>query len=216
MQTEVKRGKLIVFEGIDGVGKSTQIKKLTSYLEEEGHEVVASFEPTNGEYGAAIRQTASTGRLSLEEEYRLFSLDRQEHVAQLIEPSLAAGKYVLLDRYYFSTLAYQGARGGDIGKMRAEQEAFAIQPDLVLLLDLTVEESLKRIGARGNSNGEAGADAFENEEMLTKVRNIFMQFLTDTSESVLFARIKANQDVESIAEDIELIIYQILYPESLS
>ncbi len=215
MQADIKRGQLIVFEGIDGVGKSTQIQKLQAYLEQEGKEVVTSFEPTNGEHGAMIRQTASTGRLSLEDEYRLFTLDRQEHVAQLIEPSLAAGKYVLLDRYYFSTLAYQGARGGDIETMRQEQESFAIKPDLVLLLDLTVEESLQRIGVRANSNGEAGADEFETEEMLTKVRTIFMQFLSNPDEPVLFARIKASQDVESIAEDIELIVYQILYPDSL-
>ena len=155
--TGERKGRLIVFEGIDGTGKSTHIGHLRKYLEEKGLEVVQSFEPTRGRWGRMLRDSAVTGRLSVEEEVALFLKDRREHVKMLIAPALARGAWVLLDRYYLSMMAYQGARGIDPEVIRAANEEFAPVPDAVVWLDIPVSVALERIGNRGER------DAFETE-----------------------------------------------------
>ena len=162
-------GLFIVLEGIDGTGKSTQSRQLAEWFREQGREVIASREPTDGPWGAKIRATAATGRLSPEEELDYFLKDRREHVEQLIAPALAAGKVVILDRYYFSTMAYQGSRGVDPVEIRRQNEAFAPVPDLLFILDLDVETALTRIGGRGDT-----ANEFEKAESLAKCREIFL------------------------------------------
>ena len=162
-------GLFIVLEGIDGTGKSTQAHLLADWFRAQGREVVASREPTDGPWGRQIRATAATGRLAPEEELELFLKDRREHVEQLIAPALAAGKVVILDRYYFSTMAYQGSRGFDPAEIRARNEAFAPRPDLLLILDLDVDRALERIGARGDT-----ANEFEKRDALARCREIFL------------------------------------------
>ncbi len=98
-------GSLIVFEGIDGTGKSTQIQLLSQALESLGAKVVTSQEPTTGPFGQKLRKSMSEGRLSPDEELNLFHEDRRLHVKELIEPELKKGSIVILDRYYFSTMA---------------------------------------------------------------------------------------------------------------
>ena len=129
-------GFLLVLEGIDGAGKSTLQRQLAAWCRERGRTVVTSREPTDGPHGTALRQSAKTGRLSPEAELDLFLKDRAEHAAILIRPALARGEIVVLDRYYFSTAAYQGARGLDVPAIIAANEEFAPIPDLVLLLDI--------------------------------------------------------------------------------
>lgn len=165
--TGERKGRLIVFEGIDGTGKSTHIGRLRKYLEGKGLEVVQSFEPTRGQWGRMLRDSAVTGRLSVEEEVDLFLKDRREHVETLIAPALARGAWVLLDRYYLSMMAYQGARGVDTSVIRAANEEFAPVPDAVIWLDIPVSVALDRIGTRGER------DAFETEAGLTACRNVF-------------------------------------------
>ena len=165
--TGERKGRLIVFEGIDGTGKSTHIGHLRKYLEEKGLEVVQSFEPTRGRWGRMLRDSAVTGRLSVEEEVALFLKDRREHVKMLIAPALARGAWVLLDRYYLSMMAYQGARGIDPEVIRAANEEFAPVPDAVVWLDIPVSVALERIGNRGER------DAFETEAGLAACRSVF-------------------------------------------
>ncbi len=169
----VRRGRLFVIEGIDGTGKSTQVAALAAWLRGLGLVVHARREPTMGPHGQALRASATTGRLSLEEELRLLELDRREHVEQVIGPALAAGEVVVLDRYYFSTAAYQGARGADPEAIVAHHETFAPRPDLTLVLDLDPEESRARIALRGE------LDAFEGLENLRRCRDIFLSLLAD-------------------------------------
>ncbi len=166
--TENRKGKLIVFEGIDGAGKSTQIQLLKEKLEKLGKHVITSFEPTSGKWGSLLRASGSTGRYSLEEEAELFLKDRREHVDTLIVPALERGDWVLLDRYYISMMAYQGIRGMNIKQIRELNEKFAPVPDVVLWLDIPVKESLNRIGMRG-----LGVNSFEKEESLRQCRAIF-------------------------------------------
>jgi len=163
------RGILIVIEGIDGTGKSTQARMLEEWMLGRGRSVVRDREPTDGPWGKRLRESAATGRLSPEDELEYFLRDRQEHVEKMIAPSLAAGTDVILDRYYFSTMAYQGARGFDPAEIRSRNEAFAPLPDLLLILELPVDAAISRIGVRGDS-----ANEFEKRENLERCRDIFL------------------------------------------
>jgi dTMP kinase len=165
----MNQGLFIVIEGIDGTGKSTQASRLGEWFRAQGREVVVSREPTAGPWGKKVRESAASGRLSPEEELEYFLNDRRQHVKELIAPSLAAGKVVILDRYYFSTMAYQGARGFNPSEIRRQNEAFAPVPDRLLILDLDVDSALERIGARGDT-----ANEFEKRENLERCQEIFL------------------------------------------
>jgi dTMP kinase len=186
-------GMLIVFEGIDGTGKSSHAKRLASYFSSLGREVVLSHEPTNGPWGRKLRESASTGRLGAEEELEYFLRDRKEHVEQLINPSLAEGKVVILDRYYFSTMAYQGLRGFDPEQIRQKNEAFAPVPNLLIVLDLDVDLALQRITGRGDQ-----ANHFEKREALEKIRETFLHLRDEPFVRV----IDASQSMDEIAAQI--------------
>ncbi|MET3145702.1 UNVERIFIED_ORG: hypothetical protein ABIB63_001500 [Xanthomonas axonopodis] len=126
---------LIAIEGIDGAGKTTLARRLATTLEAAGARVVLSKEPTNGPWGTQLRQSAATGRLSAEQEAELLIRDRHEHVDTLIAPALARGDIVILDRYFPSMVAYQGAAGLPLDEL-LERNAFAPRPDVLLQLDL--------------------------------------------------------------------------------
>lgn len=164
-----QRGLFIVIEGIDGTGKSTQAKRLGEWFVSNGREVVLSREPTDGPWGKKLRESASTGRLTPETELQYFLSDRRQHVEETIKPALVEGKVVILDRYYFSTMAYQGARGFDPAEIRRLNEEFAPVPDLLLILDLDVDTAHQRIGHRGDSTNE-----FEKRDSLLRCREIFL------------------------------------------
>jgi len=194
-------GKFIVIEGIDGTGKSTQAQRLGAWLKEQGHDVVLSREPTDGPWGKTLRESAATGRLSPEEELEYFLKDRQQHVEELIQPSLDQGKTVILDRYYFSTMAYQGARGFDPAEIRTRNEAFAPPPDLLLILDLDINTAHQRIGHRGDSTNE-----FEKRDSLTKCREIFLSL-----QSEPFARvIDSNASLDEVTRRIQSATKEVL------
>jgi dTMP kinase len=162
-------GFLLVLEGIDGSGKSTLARVLAAHLRAQGRAVTTSREPTDGVHGAELRRSAKAGRLSLAEELDLFLKDRAEHVALVIEPALRRGDVVILDRYYLSTAAYQGARGADPQEIMIMNEAFAPRPDLVLLLDIDPLAGAGRILRRGDE-----PDDFEAVAYLSRVREIFL------------------------------------------
>lgn len=166
------RGALVVLEGIDGAGKSTQAARVAEALRADGYDVVTSREPTDGPFGRRIREIAREGRAALapEDELTLFLQDRRVHVSTLIEPALAAGRVVVLDRYYLSTMAYQGALGLDPAEIQWLNEAFAPPPDLALILTLPVPEALARIRA-GRADGLD--PRFEQAEYLERVAAIF-------------------------------------------
>jgi len=162
-------GFLIIFEGTDGTGKSTQLQLLAQALAEKNWDVVTTREPTTGPYGMKIRELYVNRQAgSPEQELALFIADRREHIAELILPSLQAGKIVLCDRYYLSTAAYQGAIGFDPETI-LKQHDFAPEPDLALIFAAPPDLSLKRIK---ESRGEQPND-FEKLESLEKVAAIF-------------------------------------------
>ncbi len=162
---------LVVFEGIDGAGKSTQIARLAAFVTALGLECVCSREPTMGQYGRQLRESAQHARMPVQDEHRLLMLDRREHLDSLVRPALARGAVVILDRYYFSSVAYQS--GGELSQTQIleDNEAFAPKPDLLFILDLPVETSAARIGQRGQ-----GRDAFESTATLIRCREVFLGF----------------------------------------
>lgn len=160
-------GLLIAVDGIDGAGKTTLANGIADALREDGIEAVVSKEPTGGQWGRLVRESAITGRRTIEEELELLLRDREEHVREVIAPSLAAGSAVVLDRYYFSTVAYQGS-ALDKHAVLAQNEAIAPRPHLTLILDLEVEASLSRIAARGDKPNH-----FERTHTLQVCRGIF-------------------------------------------
>jgi len=165
-ERHVKRGRLLAFEGLDGCGKSTQVAALARALEQAGHEVIATREPSDGPAGRRIRSMARSGqRVAPEEELHWFVEDRRAHVTEVIRPGLASGRLVLTDRYYLSTVAYQGARGHDAATILADSEAEFPIPDLAILLEIEPEIALERVGDRG----EPLDMAFEQREFLERV-----------------------------------------------
>ena len=163
-------GRLLVFEGLDGCGKSTQIERLSRALREAGGDVLLTCEPTHGPWGRRLREMARGGEpVAAEEELRWFVEDRREHVAQILAPGLEAGRIVLTDRYYLSTVAYQGARGLDWRRILEASEAEFPLPDLVLLLEIEPAVGLARARARG----QALETAYERRDFLERVAEIF-------------------------------------------
>jgi dTMP kinase len=183
-----KQGKLIVIEGIDGTGKSTQASMLAEALQERQFEVIQSFEPTNGPWGSKLRESALSGRLDMEQELDLFIKDRRQHVEELIMPTIEQGGTVILDRYYFSTMAYQGARGIDPDDIRAQNEAFAPAPDILIILDLPVDVALERIGVR-----DGQANEFEQRESLQFCRDLFLSLQNEPYAHVIDANASIGQ-----------------------
>lgn len=199
----LKKGILIVFEGIDGAGKSTQARILYEELQKRDFETVFSREPTDSVYGRKIRELAQKDRdaISPEEEYLLFVNDRKIHVASLIKPSLENGKIVILDRYYYSTIAYQGALGLDVNRIKKENESFAPRPDLVFLLKIRPKQGLERIRKSRNEV----PNLFEREDALKKVAGLF-----DSLKDPEIISLDANEGTEAVHGQVMNEVNKIL------
>ena len=163
----MKRGKFITFEGCDGCGKSTQLKKLSDYLTENKIEHIFTREPGGGNISEAIREILLNGKnteMSDECEALLYAAARAQHISEKIEPALAAGKLVVCDRYVDSSFAYQAYARGLGEEFVSKINAFAIEkyrPDLTVFIDLTPEEAFKRKqGADENDRLEQAGIAF--------------------------------------------------------
>lgn len=190
----MKRGVLIAFEGLDGSGKSTQLRRTAATLRARSLEVVETREPTDGPWGRRIRAMARSGaRVPPETELAWFFEDRREHMREVVEPALAAGKIVLSDRSYLSTVAYQGARGLDPQQILTDSEAEFVAPDLVLLFEVSPEVGLSRVAARA---GRA-EPAFEERGFQERVGALF-----DTLDVAGLIRIDAGRSVEEIEADV--------------
>lgn len=169
------RGKFVTFEGIEGSGKSTQVKLLISYLEKEGIPYLKTREPGGTPIAEAIRKILldpACKEMLPETELLLYNASRCQHTGELIIPALEAGKLVICDRYFDSTYAYQGAArelDEDIIDTLTHYATFNTVPDLTVLLDLPVDRGLARIKERSLDRLE-----LENVEFHEKVRQQFL------------------------------------------
>jgi dTMP kinase len=194
-----KRGMFIVFEGIDGSGKSTHIKALTDELRGRGYSVLTTSEPSKDRIGNFIRRYAerNDGRLTPETEALLFAADRFEHVMTIIEPALRRRRIVISDRYLYSSLAYQGAGGLDLDWIR-EMNRFAPKPDLGILLDILPEFSLQRVDRRKT--------VFEVSDYLRKVRNIYLKMV----EGGELVRVDADKPRKAVQMEVFSLVEALL------
>jgi dTMP kinase len=189
----------IVFEGIDGSGKSTQTRMLADALTKKGIPVLLTSEPSDGPVGTSIRSLKE--RLTPEEELKLFNEDRRYHVKQVIEPALDTGKTVICDRYYYSTAAYQGAQGIDPHKIIDENLEIFPKPDIAFLLTIPVDEAIARISER-NSQELA---VFEKRNTLQAVDRVYSSL-----ECHELIRIDGSQTEQFVHEYIISIINNLI------
>lgn len=190
------KGKLIVFEGIDGSGKSTQAKEVTKYLNKLNIKTIYTFEPTKGQYGEKLRSSYFTKRFAPEKELMLFVKDRKEHTKYFIKPHLEEGVTVISDRYFYSSVAYQGALGIDTDYIISLHKNFIVEPDLIFIFEIDIETGLRRINAKRDKT-----DEFENYNYLKKVDAIFKSFKFENIE-----RINADVNKNILTENIIKII----------
>lgn len=193
------RGFFIVFEGVDGGGKSTQIKLLTDYFKDRGYDVEHHMEPTEGEIGSLLWTYMRSKNRSFnpETEALLFAADRIEH-GKAITKALNEGKVVISDRYLHSSLAYQGAAGVDVDWMKSLNR-HALKPGLVVLLDIDPEKSLSRVSDRDKT-------VFEESEYLKKVRSEYLRY-AETGELEV---VDALQPIDEVHAEIRKLVEKLL------
>lgn len=190
----------ITFEGIDGVGKSTQLDMLEKFLVSEGKSVVRTMEPGGTELGQEIRHLLlhRKGDVSPRAEALLYAADRAHHVATKIRPALAAGKVVLSDRYFDSSVAYQGAaRELDVDEVK-QISLWAVDhlvPDLTVLLDLPADQAIARRSSKGTE-----PDRLESEqlEFFERARSEYLSMAIEPR----FLVIDATNSIEQIHQQV--------------
>jgi len=193
----MKRGFLIVIEGIDGAGKTTHARKLVRWLRKKGIRTRYTFEPTRGAIGRILEKMASKRKVDVRVEALLFAADRIDHLNKIIRPLLEKGFIIISDRYVHSSIAYQSVTVGDQGWVE-ELNKFAEKPDLVILLDVDPETGLKRIKRK--------RARFERIEILKKVREKYLEL----AEREGFKVINANRGVEEVFEDVKSSVEKFL------
>lgn len=195
---------LIAIEGIDGAGKTTQASLLSERLKELGYDVAVFHEPTMGTWGRKVALLSEHGRTATpEEESNFFLEDRKEDVEKNILPALKRGKIVIMDRYYYSNMAYQGAKGLDVAEIERKNLQIAPKPRLVFILDTSVETAKERItyGRQSKLN--------HFEQRLEPVRNIFLNLAKSHPEVRVVDGEKKQADVhEEIFNSVSKLIPQ--------
>ena len=203
----MKNGLFITFEGADGSGKTTQLNKVKSFLEEKGFDVVVTREPGSLELGKKIREILLhyDGIVPDKCEMFLFLADRAQHVETFIKPSIEEGKIVLCDRHTDSTIAYQGyGRNQDISLLK-DLNSIAVDkiiPDLTLLFDVSTEVAQNRVGSEKDRMEQAGMDFHK------KVRYGYLELQKENSDRIKI--VNADNDIETVFENTKKIVMSLL------
>jgi len=194
-----KRGIFICLEGIDASGKSTQARWLVRNLRRRGLDAIYTTEPSKGEVGSFIRQYVlqRKRRVPAVVEALLFAVDRVDHVESKIEPALESGKIVVSDRYVYSSLAYQGAEGLNIGWIKQINNV-ALPPDLAIYIDAPPEVVLKRMRRR-----RSVMETLENQR---RVREVYMQLVREER----LVLVDGNRPASEVAQNILAMVLKRL------
>ena len=197
----------ITLDGIDGVGKSTQIERLISYLEQQGHETLLVRDPGTTEIGARLRQILLESDLELHRrtEAMLFMASRYEMVETILRPALANGKTVVSDRFLLANVVYQSVGGKVSPDLLWQMGRLAnggVVPDLTILLDMPARRSMERIGNETDRMESRGVDYME------AVRQGFLQQLPYSSQST--AIIDADQSPEDVSRELLASVAEVL------
>jgi len=208
------RGKFITFEGIDGSGKSTQLRMLASELRVRGFDVLTTCEPGGTPLGRRLREVF----LETEEtvaplaELLLFAADRAQHVNFLVEPALENGKIVISDRYSDATAAYQGAgRGFDEQSINQviRLATGGLKPDLTLFFDISVKEAISRTNSRSDGGGEQkNRMDSETVEFYERVREAYLQIAENEPER--FCVVDASGAIDEIKTKVLELVTEFL------
>lgn len=198
--------KFITLEGMDGAGKSTHIPSIISALQAKGVEVVSTREPGGTALGERLRELLLHDAMHAETETLLMFAARREHIANVIEPALKRGAYVLSDRFTDATYAYQsGAKGVSAAKIETLEQWVqgTLQPDLTLLFDVPVEVSVARLAAARSP------DKFEREsaDFFTRIRNAYLE--RARQNPARFRVIDGSKPLEEVAKSVQKIIASI-------
>lgn len=182
-------GTFITFEGIDGSGKSTQMRLLASVLRLRGLEVVTTREPGGTQLGNRLRAALLDAQEQVDPlaELLVFAADRAQHVRTLLRPALESNHIVLSDRYADATVAYQGAGRGFPPELIAEIVALAtggLKPDMTLIFDLSVAECIARTGRRADGRQREDRLDAEDAEFYTRVRNAYLELAAREPERI--------------------------------
>ena len=197
------RGKFITLEGMDGAGKSTHIPDIIKLLEKKDVEVVSTREPGGTALGEQLRTLLLNEPMHPETETLLMFAARREHIAQIIDPALARGAWVLSDRFTDATYAYQCGGRGVLANKVIDLEAWVqggLQPDLTLLFDVPVEVSVARLASARTP------DKFEREskEFFTKIRNAYLNRANNNPNR--FCIINSNQALDDVKAEVKSVI----------
>lgn len=198
--------RFITFEGIDGSGKSTQIKQLAAHLTKAGHDVVVTREPGGSPGAEEIRTLVLQGdpdRWSAETEILLFTAARRDHMERTILPALKAGKIVLCDRFADSTRMYQGLSRGDLRGVVDQLHSLMIkrEPDLTLLIDMDPAVGLSRALSRRTLDERF--EAF-GEDLQTAMRQGFLDLSEEFADR--FRIIDGARNIDAVAQDIATLV----------
>lgn len=210
------RGKFITFEGIDGSGKSTQLRMLASELRLRGLDVLTTLEPGGTPIGRRLREAflETEENVSPLAELLLFAADRAQHVDFLIRPALAEGKIVVSDRFADATFAYQGAgRGFDEETVNQviQLATNGLKPDLTLFFDISVENAILRTKSRTDNEAVKNRMDAETTEFYERVRKAYLQIAQ--SEPNRFRVLDANGSIEEIKAKVLGIVTEFLKSE---
>jgi dTMP kinase len=216
LSKSIEVNPFIVFEGINGCGKSTFLSKIEACAKLSGFDTVITREPGGSSIGGNLREMLLAGNIKLEPlaELFLFSADRAQHLKELIKPSLASGSLVLSDRYYYSTVAFQSFGRGlslELVKSVCKHATGGFEPSLVVLVDVSVETAFTRLGKR-----QGVADRFESEarDFQERVRQGYLDMAKNMS-STPFLLIDNEKDLvhlDSLADQIWMSLSSILCP----
>jgi len=198
------RGKFITLEGVDGAGKSTHLDWIAGRLQAAGKKTVVTREPGGTPLGEELRKLLLAQPMHLETETLLMFAARREHLEQVILPALAAGSWVLSDRFTDATFAYQGGgRGLDLGRIESLENWVhqGLQPDLTLVFDLSVEEAERR-----RTVAATAPDRFEQEnlEFFARVRSVYLARAARYPQRIRL--IDAGRSVIDIRKSLEEIL----------
>jgi dTMP kinase len=182
-------GVFITFEGIDGCGKSTQLRLLASELRMRGLEVVTTREPGGTPLGKRLRTVLLDSQIEVDPlaELLLFAADRAQHVRTMLHPAIDSGSIVLSDRYADATAAYQGAGRNFTTEVISEVIKLAtegLKPDLTLIFDLAVAECLSRTSRRTETDNKTDRLDAEDAAFYTRVRIAYLKLAADEPERV--------------------------------
>jgi dTMP kinase len=206
-------GTFITFEGIDGSGKSTQLRLLANYLEQAGCDVLLTREPGGTPVGNRLRAALLDAQEEVDPltELLVFAADRAQHVRRILRPALELGRVVFSDRYADATAAYQGAGRGFSPELISEIIQLAtegLKPDLTLLFDLSVDDSTTRTRRRTNGSQRGDRLDSENADFHTRVRDAYLQLAKLEPDRIKV--IKTNQPQELTHARVKEIVVPFL------